>query len=507
MGPQMVKAISKWLHYGAMPHLTSKENDYGISIDLVYDTYQKDWSKAYQLAFHGFFTHIDYLSNYNDGEFFSYIRHSYVFRFAKPDGTLLPVPADDKMHQFSKIITEDVKALDSARLGEIHGLPKHSKAPLYDIMGGVLFQGKYPRSGSEQFGHGSDYWLGEGGDDYGGFSKRLSVEAFAHMASSAVVNQPAFKAFKDYLPNAYKMFLDILGIEVLCLEKREVGRHERRKRKKAELFEVEKVEVKPEASLGEMVEYKVTRYRIGENFFSTNSLIKDYKYKSLSAEEEMRIIWAEKIGDGKITNIVGENNKRLTGAEIQKRMDSRLVGKTILVMACVEGFNEEAGQKTAVRDITQSDLLKAGLEPRAYNSLDEAGVDAVRSINPSSIHEDAEYSGSIHMIGDKFYNTYPKRGFVDKTWAAPVNSIGKLVGWFHTHGRENPNYDSEAFSDEDMHTSYVYQIPGFLGTPLSSDVQVYEPPSPSSSHYYNDSSDNYDYYIFLNMKGNTRFLS
>ena len=38
------------------------------------------------------------------------ISHSYVFRFAKPDGTLLPVPADDKMHQFSKIITEDVEA-------------------------------------------------------------------------------------------------------------------------------------------------------------------------------------------------------------------------------------------------------------------------------------------------------------------------------------------------------------------------------------------------------------
>ena len=78
------------------------------------------------------------------------------------------------------------------------------------------------------------------------FSKCLSIEAFAHMASSAVVNQPAFKVLKDYLPNAYKMFLNILCIEVLCLENREVDRHERRKegeRTEAEVFMEEKIAI------------------------------------------------------------------------------------------------------------------------------------------------------------------------------------------------------------------------------------------------------------------------
>jgi len=55
---------------------------WGVYSDLLYDTYQKDWSKAYQLTFHYFFRNMDYLSNYMDNSkaletMKKYLRNSY----------------------------------------------------------------------------------------------------------------------------------------------------------------------------------------------------------------------------------------------------------------------------------------------------------------------------------------------------------------------------------------------------------------------------------------------
>jgi hypothetical protein len=53
-----------------------------------------------------------------------------------------------------------------------------------------------------------------------------------------------------------------------------------------------------------------------------------------------------------------------------------------------------------------------------------------------------------------------------------------------------------------MHVSYINKIVVFLGTPSNSDVQVYEPPPPSSTRFIDED----DYHIFLNSNGKFRFL-
>jgi hypothetical protein len=187
------------------------EGGYGISIDLVYDTYQKDWSKAYQLAFHGFFTHMDYLSNDKEGEYYSYT-HEYLTR------------SDfDKERHSSEVIIEDVEKLlgDKARLNALHSLPKHDKGPLYDVIGKVLEHNGRSNAEREPFRHGHGCWFDGGKSGLADFSKRLSMDVFAHMASAAVANPKAFCEMKKYLPNACRMFLSILDTIVMGLAKNE----------------------------------------------------------------------------------------------------------------------------------------------------------------------------------------------------------------------------------------------------------------------------------------------
>jgi len=185
---------------------------YGIYTDLVYDTYQKDWSKAYQLTFHCFFTHIDYLANYMDSKFFSYTYRD--FRFF----------TSEKKHQFCEVIVKDINNLlgDNSKLNAIHGLPKHEKAPLYDVICKVFdYDGNSNvNPNREQFKHNLSLRDEEKSD-----SVYLAVRTFAHMASSAIVNPLAFKVLKDYLPNACRMFHGILGIIALRLEKQMVDRY------------------------------------------------------------------------------------------------------------------------------------------------------------------------------------------------------------------------------------------------------------------------------------------
>jgi len=180
---------------------------WGVYSDLLYDTYQKDWSKAYQLTFHYFFRNMDYLSNYMDNEFFSYV-HSDVRFFAF-----------GKKCQFGEVIIKESDNLigSKAKLDEIHGLPNHSKAPLYDIIYVVLGSKGHSDRDREQFRHGYGYWLGSTGNA-ADLPKILSMEVFGHMASVAVVNPKAFEAMKKYLPKSYEMFIGILRVMVLRLE-------------------------------------------------------------------------------------------------------------------------------------------------------------------------------------------------------------------------------------------------------------------------------------------------
>jgi hypothetical protein len=180
---------------------------WGVYSDLLYDTYQKDWSKAYQLTFYCFFRNIDFLCKPAGWESFS-CAHDNQNVFI----------ANDKECQFGEIVIEDVMGLvKSGKADKIHGLPMHSKAPLYDIISGVLEYKKYPEKDVGRFRHGHSYWLGgakDGGED---FPKRLAMNFFAHMASAAVVNPLAFKAMSESLSNSHGMFMDALKCMALCL--------------------------------------------------------------------------------------------------------------------------------------------------------------------------------------------------------------------------------------------------------------------------------------------------
>jgi len=200
---------------------------WGVYSDLLYDTYQKDWSKAYQLTFHYFFRNMDYLSNYMDNEFFSYV-HSDVRFFAF-----------GKKCQFGEVIIKESDNLigSKAKLDEIHGLPNHSKAPLYDIIYVVLGSKGRSAKDREQFRHGYGYWLSSVDAFSADFPKLLSSEVFAHMASTAVVNPKAFEAMKERLSNSYEMFIDILRVMALCLEKHEVDMSRREQSKAQDITE------------------------------------------------------------------------------------------------------------------------------------------------------------------------------------------------------------------------------------------------------------------------------
>ena len=200
-----------------------RKNDsgvWGIYSDLLYDTYQKDWSKAYQLTFYCFFRNIDYLSNYIDGEFFSYTHRDFLSF------------AHGEKYQFGEVIINDVEKLlgDKAKLNSLHGLPKHDKAPLYDIIGKVIDSKGYSNVNREEFRHGQACWLDGGKRYYTDFPKYLSEDTFAHMASAAVVNPKAFGEMKKCLPDSYKMFIEILKIMMLELCECEVEKWEKRER-------------------------------------------------------------------------------------------------------------------------------------------------------------------------------------------------------------------------------------------------------------------------------------
>ncbi|MCL2282178.1 MAG: hypothetical protein FWC26_02560 [Fibromonadales bacterium] len=205
-----------------------------IFTDLVFDTYQKDWSKAYQYTFHEFFHIIDLLANPNnpvdpkEGCCFSPIYKNRFFKFLSPEGKVTLGVARNEKYQFGEIIIKDIENLEknAEKLNEIHNLSKHDKAPLYDAIGGFFYHDKYPneeRPGDEilfpkgkdkyyeQFGHNKKYWLGNAENDFENFPGRLAMEVFAHMAATAVANTSAFNAMKKYLPNSYRMFIEILN--------------------------------------------------------------------------------------------------------------------------------------------------------------------------------------------------------------------------------------------------------------------------------------------------------
>ncbi|MDR0516517.1 MAG: hypothetical protein LBH25_05670 [Fibromonadaceae bacterium] len=195
---------------------------WGVYSDWVYDTYQKDWSKAYQLTFCGFFSCVDYLSYNGNDIFYSHTRIDPLFRFAEPGGAIsMPwLSANVAACQFGEVIMRDAENLKrSGRLGGVDKLPSHDKAVLCNILGGALHRGRYPGEVIYGLGHGGDFWP----PTEPVFLCRLASEAFAHMAAAAIVNPKAYDAVKEYLPNVQSMFMEMLKILILGLETHETS--------------------------------------------------------------------------------------------------------------------------------------------------------------------------------------------------------------------------------------------------------------------------------------------
>jgi len=132
-----------------------------VYIDLVYDTFWKDWEKSYQNTFHEFFHNIDHLVCKENSE-----SSSKKYKTSK-------------VENFGKTIMNDVMKLGKEDLNKIHAMPNQDKAYLYDIIGGVLIHSKYGCDNCSNkkcnkdiflcknkdnykilYGHGPNYWLG-----------------------------------------------------------------------------------------------------------------------------------------------------------------------------------------------------------------------------------------------------------------------------------------------------------------------------------------------------------
>jgi len=113
---------------------------YGVYINIVHNSQESNdgWYTAYQTIFHEFFHNIDHLADYK----------SYTYKNKNFDHF-------DKKYQFGEIIISDVKKLleeekkagskEKTRLRAItYDIKnKRHKAALYDIIGAVLYYGKY----------------------------------------------------------------------------------------------------------------------------------------------------------------------------------------------------------------------------------------------------------------------------------------------------------------------------------------------------------------------------
>jgi len=207
---------------------------HGVYINLEYAMEDLDWIASYHYIFHEFF-HI-------------------VSGAADRD-----VGLDGIMLEFGRSIACDVDKLleeendnsvaTKKRLNNLtYKTDKKHKAVLYDLIGAVLYRGKYgcypPNSefynGGKKcknengckletnidcnkiFGHnidpnGNKYWGKKTSPPTQEFLQKLALEAFAQMAAEAIVNPKAYEKIMECLPESCKIFRKVLK-EILSEE-------------------------------------------------------------------------------------------------------------------------------------------------------------------------------------------------------------------------------------------------------------------------------------------------
>ena len=109
-----------------------------------------------------------------------------------------------------------------------------------------------------------------------------------------------------------------------------------------------------------------------------------------------------------------------------------------------------------------------------------AAVDALDFINPTSIRTDTEHSGLVcrDTRTNECFATNPVNNGHNATCPNPYVATSCPAGstpvaWYHTHGKDDPNYWNERFSGDDRNVSrWASQNygggDGYLGTPKRS---------------------------------------
>jgi hypothetical protein len=121
---------------------------------------------------------------------------------------------------------------------------------------------------------------------------------------------------------------------------------------------------------GAIMEYEVVSYSKGGEPIDK---------KNISDKDKERIRWAVMVAGKEIDTKIGKDGKELTGEKVDIKMKKEWVGKEIIVMACLEGFNKKVSQTTEVKNfpilIVESSRQPGKKKKKNENEKDEVAED------------------------------------------------------------------------------------------------------------------------------------
>jgi len=105
-----------------------------------------------------------------------------------------------------------------------------------------------------------------------------------------------------------------------------------------------------------------------------------------------------------------------------------------------------------------------------WSGQHDAAWNVLNDINPTSVSENIEYGSWVYRNTDATFSALsPVRGTVNSVNIGSPTQVPSgtvATASYHTHGGDDPLYDSENFSPTDLITDNLWKVDGYLGTPL-----------------------------------------